>query len=156
MKICTSCSKEKSLSDFYHRKGKPRSECKKCTLAQNKASITKDAKLRSQASYRKKNKDLLNKKHSDYKKVNRALCNAHWMLYHSKKRQATPVWLTDAQLEQIKFFYQHAKECELLTGDKYHVDHIIPLNGENVSGLHVPWNLQILPADINISKSNNY
>ena len=156
MKTCTSCKTDKPLTAFYLRKGKPRSECKECTLEQNKRSIYKEAKLSAQASYRNKNREELNKKHSEYKKANRAICNAQWYRYHSKKKNATPKWLSEGHWEQIKLFYQHAKECEMLTGDKYHVDHIIPLNGENVSGLHVPWNLQVLPADINIAKSNNY
>ena len=154
MKTCTACGTEKPISDFYLRYSKPRPECKDCTKAQNKKSITKEAKLRGQRKYRAKNREDLNKKHSEYKKSNRDICNAQWMKYHAKKMGATPSWLTEEHHKQIRQIYAHAKECEMLTGDKYHVDHIIPLQGKNISGLHVPWNLQVLPADINISKSN--
>jgi hypothetical protein len=58
--------------------------------------------------------------------------------------------------EEIKNFYWLAKDLEITSGQKYHVDHIIPLQGDNVCGLHVPWNLQVLPADINLSKGNRY
>ena len=66
--------------------------------------------------------------------------------YRSKKLQKTPLW---SDLTAITEFY---KNCPA----GYHVDHIIPLNGKNVSGLHVVENLQYLPASENIAKSNKF
>lgn len=64
----------------------------------------------------------------------------------AKKYSATPSW---ADLDQIKNIYANCPKG-------YHVDHIIPLQGVLVSGLHVPENLQYLPAKENISKGNKY
>ncbi len=50
--------------------------------------------------------------------------------------------------------YREARRVTKLTGTWHHVDHIIPLNGKDVCGLHVPWNLQILTAVDNMFKSN--
>lgn len=70
------------------------------------------------------------------------------------KLNATPAWLTESHKEEILYLYELARDITITTGEPYHVDHIVPLKGNNVCGLHVPWNLQILPADLNLKKSN--
>ena len=69
---------------------------------------------------------------------------------------ATPPWLTEAHQEAIKDFYKESARLTQETGIAHHVDHIVPLRGKNVSGLHVPWNLQILTADENYIKNNKF
>ena len=68
--------------------------------------------------------------------------------------QQSPKWLTGFQLKEIESWYQAAADCQWLSEEPLEVDHIVPLKGENVSGLHVPWNLQILTASKNASKGN--
>ena len=68
--------------------------------------------------------------------------------------QRTPPWLNQAYRAEIEGVYHFAKIMERITGQKYHVDHVEPLQGKDVSGLHVPWNLQVLPARDNAAKGN--
>lgn len=68
--------------------------------------------------------------------------------------QATPKWLTAIQLNQIAEMYDVAVACNVQTGIKHHVDHIMPLKGKTVRGLHVPWNLQVISMSENFSKNN--
>ena len=69
-------------------------------------------------------------------------------------RDATPKWLTENQKMEIRFKYRLAIALSRATGERHAVDHIIPLHGESVCGLHVPWNLQVLTQKDNLAKYN--
>jgi hypothetical protein len=71
-----------------------------------------------------------------------------------KHREATPSWLTKEQKGQIRELYKIAITMTKTTGEQYVVDHIIPLRSEVVCGLHVPWNLRVIPRQENLLKSN--
>lgn len=79
--------------------------------------------------------------------------------YDSSRRKAfvraTPSWLTPDQRALIENLYKFRANVSGVVGREYHVDHIVPLQSEIVCGLHVPWNLQVIPAKDNLSKSNS-
>lgn len=70
--------------------------------------------------------------------------------------QRTPKWLSEDDLWIIEEAYHLAQLRTQMTGFEWHVDHIIPLQGKKVSGLHVPSNLQVIPSSENVKKSNKY
>ena len=75
--------------------------------------------------------------------------NHYKYLHKIDKLKACPKWLSNEQLEELRNFYINCPEG-------YEVDHIIPLKGKNVRGLHVPWNLQYLKREDNNFKSNKF
>lgn len=89
-------------------------------------------------------------------KNNLAKANAKKALRRSRKLQRTPPWLNDNQKEEIRNLYKQSQLLSKSTGMAHHVDHIVPLKGETVSGLHVPWNLQILTEKENLQKRNKF
>jgi hypothetical protein len=72
------------------------------------------------------------------------------------KIQATPKWLSADQLEEMQGIYRRAIQLTSDTGVRHHVDHIVPLRGENVAGLHVPWNLRVVPWYENLRKGYSH
>lgn len=125
--------------------------------------------------YYQRNKDKLKKKASiyyqenrssilregqerrrEYKKSNRSKYNSYENKRRASKIQRTPVWLNEEDLWIIQEIYELSEHRSKSTGIPHHVDHIIPLQGKNVSGLHVPTNLQIITASENLSKHNYY
>lgn len=164
MRACTACSNsiehKHKLAKFCNK------NCKDIHWKTNNwdkvlhiAKTYRKAHKRTQKSieqtkkWHKENKDLVRIANRAYHKRKQndpeylAKRRHHEALRRARKLQATPKWLTIYQLAEIKLIY---KNCP----NGYHVDHIIPLKGKEVSGLHVPWNLQYLPGIVNKMKSN--
>jgi hypothetical protein len=107
-------------------------------------------------NYVSQNKDKIKEISSNWQKNNKGKVNAVTAKRHASKMLRTPPWLSKEQSKEIKQFYMMAAELETVFPWKQCVDHIVPLQGKTVSGLHVPWNLQILSATANISKGNRF
>ena len=71
----------------------------------------------------------------------------------ARLREATPSWVNK---QAIAAFYKTVAILTRKTGVLYSVDHIMPLKGTNSCGLHVPWNLQVIPLGDNIAKGNKF
>lgn len=185
-RVCKSCGIEKEFSEYGKRhdcKDGIRPTCKVCCNKKRPSragsvkskeywnkwySENREHFLKKQKSdgsrkeyarrrYQQKKADI-NKQQSEYRKTSRCkfLNRKKEAKRRASKVEATPDWLTQDQERQIEDFYWLAKDLQSVTGEVYHVDHIAPLKGKNICGLHVPWNLQVLPADINLSKSNKF
>ena len=68
--------------------------------------------------------------------------------------RCVPHWLTEGDWQEIKAMYLQAVHLSQATGSRYVIDHIYPLRGSNVSGLHVPSNLRVVSAQENQKKYN--
>jgi 5-methylcytosine-specific restriction endonuclease McrA len=71
-----------------------------------------------------------------------------------RHKNATPKWLTKEDKAQIRQMYLDALTTSRITGVHYVVDHITPIRGDTVCGLHVPWNLRVITQEENLRKSN--
>ena len=114
------------------------------------------------AEYDKRRRMLINDRLSEYDKLRsntpkrRALKNESTRKRRMYLKQATPNWMDEFDELFIKEIYHLASLRSEILGIKHHVDHIIPLKGKNVCGLHVPLNLRILTAEDNIRKNNKF
>ena len=91
-----------------------------------------------------------------WQKNNATIYAANAAKYRASKAQRTPVWLDEDSLWMISQAYELAALRTKLFGFSWHVDHVLPLHGRLVSGLHVPNNLQVIPGLQNIAKNNRF
>ena len=166
VKVCRLCKKAKAILEFGNHKNtrdKLKHECRVCLS--EVAKLRKRERYLSDPTYRKRcseinvksqQTDKGKKRRSVWSAVNRHKGRGWDMARKDSVRQATPVWLSEAQKAAINQMHWLARDLEVISGYTYQVDHIVPLRGKNVCGLHVPWNLQILPSDINLSKGNRF
>jgi hypothetical protein len=126
-KKCYKCNSILEIKDI----APSQSSCKNCRQEYNKTDNRRIANKLSQRKYYKENPNYFYEKHARYR---------------AQLQNACPKWVDLTVLAEIY------KNCP----KGYHVDHIIPLNHKEICGLHVPWNLQYLPAKENLAKSNKY
>jgi hypothetical protein len=110
--------------------------------------------LESSRQWREDNKKAYLAYLKQWRQDNKDIVNYHGAVKRSRKRKAMPSWLTEDQLWMIKEIYSLARLRTQMTGIEWHVDHMIPLKGKTVCGLHVPWNLQVIPGLDNLKKNN--
>lgn len=162
MKKCKKCHENKEITEFTKLSKNKDGLYNICRVCKNKKerelyhkNLEKQKERKLKNYHRNKDKYIKKKKESD-----KILYESKKVYYtynsikrYAKKIKATPKW---ANHSKIKTLYEKAKWLESLTGLKYHVDHIVPLQGKNVCGLHCWNNLQILEASLNLSKRNKH
>jgi hypothetical protein len=116
----------------------------------------KTALIAKTVEWRKNNMDKVIANRKKHYQKNKSYYKHQAMKREAAKLQRTPAWLTEQHWLDIKEQYIIADELRWLSEEPLEVDHIIPLQGKLVSGLHVPWNLQILPRSTNRRKNNRY
>lgn len=144
MKLCSKCKQTKPLNEFSKdAKSKTGLKyfCKLCS-----AKIAKD--------WVKSNKERAKKNNANWAKSNKDKKNAACARRRTAKLNRMLEWGKEKLKPEIDIWYKRAQLATIFMGEKYEVDHIEPLQGTDRSGLHVPWNLQLLTKSENRIKGN--
>jgi hypothetical protein len=156
----------KKREEIELRTHKTCSTCKKSQLlecfAKNRTSADGHATVCFECRREYDRKRYAAKGHSirarvkQYRKENLPKVNAADAAKIKKRKNSTPKWLNWFHQAQIEEFYEIAAAKTMQTGIEHHVDHIVPIKGKKVSGLTVPWNLQVLTAQQNMRKHASF
>lgn len=171
--ICSICQVEKNSSEFYFRKDKNelRKDCKLCFsirrseyYIENKVKLNEKNKINYNknkerclitcSKWRKAHPEQMRVYKNAWKKRNKPKLRADDAKRWATELKAKPKWLSKQHIKEIEYVYKICEFMSFLSGELHHVDHIIPLRGKEVRGLHVPWNLQVLTVTENIKKGN--
>jgi hypothetical protein len=109
-------------------------------------AVNKERHKEMRDNWRKENKGRIRKVNEVWRAANLKLCVSYTQAYNARKKRAMPAWAISKEIED---FYRACPEG-------HQVDHVIPLRGKTVSGLHVVNNLQYLPGVENNKKGNRY
>lgn len=168
-KICNNCGIKKPLFDFHKQSDCSdgyRLSCKSC-VAKRKAKHYQENKDSYKAKnliwrlnndrfeYNKKYRETNKEKIKEYFINTRHISAKNKAIRRSRVLQRTPKWITKTELFEIECIYKYCGSLRNI-GLKYEVDHIIPLAGKNVSGFHIPSNLQVIQMSDNRKKANLY
>lgn len=121
-----------------------------------KTRYAKHKEKRSAAlkEWNKNNPERVKEIQKNWTERNKGKVNAKQSRRRARLLAATPEWLTEEDKTKILCLYQVAAMLTEHGNEPHHVDHIVPLNGQTVCGLHVPWNLRVIPAIQNMRKGN--
>ena len=164
MIILRKAAKEKGLSRYYT--GEPCIRGHVSERITNNGGCVSCAKERpvpkthaaNVRRYKRRNKDKVKTYQQEYQqRLEVKARRAATQKYREYLKSRSDSFVTSLDLkDEIDAVYLECQKKTKETGMLHHVDHIIPLKGKNVCGLHVPWNLQVLPSQENLSKSNKY
>jgi hypothetical protein len=145
---CTACSKEKN----NRWRALNRETIRQCNPRYYRANT---AKVRAiNGAWAERNPERRKEGRRAFYLANKAMYRAYTTLRRRAIRQS-PAWArTPDHLARVKAIYEEAAALTRDMGVLHHVDHIVPLRGKNVCGLHVYWNLRVVPATENWSKYN--
>ena len=129
-----------------YNKSEAGQKAKKEYYARNKDEVIARAQARTDEDKRRYKKNHKTSNPDMYKEM--------VSLRRRRFRLATPKWLSPEQKMEIRLKYRLAIELSRRTGVRHAVDHIVPLQGETVCGLHVPWNLDVVTQEENLKKHN--
>lgn len=118
------------------------------------AEKNKEACRQRVAAWREANKEKMQAARRAWREKNKSKDLANTRARQLGKKNRTPSWLNSDEMWMIDEAYKLAADRTKLFGFVWNVDHVVPLNGKQVSGLHVPWNLQVIPGVENSRKGN--